>query len=52
VDRAAGVEISAQREISSRTTLRFEYSEVRSVSSLAMYDNTFQQFAIKLHTNW
>jgi hypothetical protein len=52
VDRAVGLEISAQHEISSRTTLRVEFSEVRNVSSLALYDNTFQQFAVKLHTTW
>ena len=52
VDRATGLELSAQHDISSRTTLRFEYSEVRNVSSIALYDNTFQQFAVKLHTAW
>ncbi len=52
VDRAVGIELAAEHELSNRTTVRIEYNEVRSVSSIALYDNSFQQFGIKLRTTW
>lgn len=52
VDRAVGIDISAEREISKRTTLSVVYSEIRSLSSLGVYDNTFQQVSVKWRTQW
>ena len=52
MDRAIGIELAAEHELSHRTTVRIEYSEVRNVSSIALYDNSFQQFGVKLRTTW
>jgi hypothetical protein len=52
VDRSMGVDLAAELDISPKHTLRVEYSRVRSVSTIAMYDNEYQQVAVKLNTAW
>jgi hypothetical protein len=52
VDRSVGVDLSAELDITPKHTLRVEYSRVRSVSTNAMYDNAYQQMAVKLNTAW
>jgi hypothetical protein len=52
VDRAVGIELGAELELSPKHTLRFEYSEVRSASTIGLYDNTYQQITIKMRTAW
>ncbi|MEI8156915.1 MAG: hypothetical protein WCH60_08605 [Burkholderiales bacterium] len=52
VDRATGIDLAAEHKISGRTTVRIEYSEVRNVSSISLYDNSFQQFGVKFRTTW
>jgi hypothetical protein len=44
--------LSAEMDISPRHTLRVEYSRVRSVSTNTLYDNAYQQVAIKLQSSW
>jgi hypothetical protein len=52
VDRSVGLDASAEMDISPRHTLRLEYSRVRSVSTNAMYNNAYQQLAVKINTTW
>ncbi len=52
MDRATGIELAAEHKLSRRTTVRIEYSEVRNVSSIPLYDNSFQQFGVKFRTTW
>ena len=52
VDRAVGIELGAELELSPKHTLRFEYSEVRSASTIGLYDNSYQQITIKMRTAW
>jgi hypothetical protein len=52
VDRAVGIELSVERELTPQHTLRVEYSEVRNVSTIRLFDNQYQQFAVKLRSTW
>lgn len=52
IDRSVGIDLSAEIDISPRNTLRVEYSRVRSISTNALYDNAYQQVAIKLQSSW
>ena len=52
VDHSAGFELSAEHELSSSSALRLEYSAVRSTSTIALYDNAYQQIAVKVRTAW
>ncbi|OYU46484.1 MAG: hypothetical protein CFE44_01865 [Burkholderiales bacterium PBB4] len=52
VDRAVGWELAAEIDLSPRNSLRLGYSEVRNVSTLSLYDNTFQSLAVRLRTTW
>lgn len=52
VDQSAGLEFSVEHELTPKSTLRVEYSSVRSTSTQAMYDNAYQQIAVKLRTTW
>lgn len=52
VDQSAGFECSVEHELTPKSALRLEYSSVRSTSSVAMYDNSYQQIAMKFRTSW
>ena len=52
IDRALGIELAIERELSPNHTLRVEYNEVRNYSTIRLYDNQYQQFAIKLRSTW
>ena len=52
VDRAVGIELGAEFELSPKYTLRLEYNDVHNESTVALYDNAYQQLGIKLHTFW
>jgi len=52
VDRSVGFEFSIEHELSSQSTLRLDFSRVRSTSSIAIYDNAYQQIGVKMRTNW
>lgn len=52
VDHSAGFEFSMEHELTPRSALRVEYSNVRSTSSIPMYDNAYQQIAVKVRTTW
>lgn len=52
VDQSAGLELSVEHELTPKSTLRVEYSSARSTSTQAMYDNAYQQIAVKLRTTW
>lgn len=51
-DRAIGVDLAVEHELSPKHTLRLEYNEVRSLSTTPLYDNQYQQFAVKILSNW
>ena len=52
IDHSAGVDLSVERALSARQTLRLEYSSVRSESTSPLFDNHFQQVALKLRSSW
>ena len=52
VDRAVGWELAAEIDLSPQNSLRLGYSEVRNVSTVSLYDNTFQSLVVRLRTTW
>ena len=52
VDRAISLDLALEHELTPRQALRLEHSAARSVSTQALYDNVYQQVAIKLRTTW
>jgi hypothetical protein len=52
VDRSAGYDVSIEHTLSNRHTLRLEYNDVRSQSTSPIFDNHYQQVAVKLHRSW
>ncbi len=51
-DQSVGLDVSVERALTARQTVRLEYSFVRSQSTIPMFDNQYQQVAIKLRTEW
>lgn len=52
IDRARSLELAVEHRLSTRHTVRFEYSHMRNVSTTPLYDNQYQQLAFKLHSAW
>ena len=52
IDRARSLELAVEHRLSTRHTVRFEYSHMRNVSTPPVYDNQYQQLAFKLHSAW
>ncbi len=52
VDQSVGVDVSVERALTAHQTVRLEYSFVRSQSTIPMFDNQYQQVALKLRTEW
>ena len=52
LDRLVTFDIAVELDVTPRHSVRVEYSEAINTSTLALYDNRYQQFAIKWRTSW
>lgn len=52
VDQSSGVDVAVERALTARQTVLLEYSSVRNHSTIAMFDNHYQQVALKLRSSW